>query len=738
MEHMYKKRKKANLPFPRSIKVSLSSIFLLCCFSPVYTRELCFETNEGSSSSSNSIRSANSNSKIQSSQSSNSKLEKICINVQGIAFNYQKNAAKYQETNNKQLIPLPFEMFKKQDIDYPEIIQFDGIPVVKEFSSVTEKSANNAPFIKILGSEKDEITNKDKKGWEKIRQEYSQNHTDPEWHVRFRTSNGLNFGDDCGDVNNDAEYSISKNYEFVEAVDKHTKKAAWGIYLNSLPLKAEDISENPNYPDKQEQYICICRGKQCKRATDGIDFFVGKQTGMSTFVLGLIILCLLVFSGLFSGLNLGLMQLDPQELRLLINANEASKKYAEIIEPVRKQGNFLLCTLLLGNTMVNSILSIFLESIFKGPTAVIFSTLGIVTFGEIIPQSICSRYGLEVGAYTINLTKLFMFITFPLSWPISKILDHVLDDEQGGVTNLTRNKLKEILKQQVLAKKEFGQEENEIDDEENKIIRGALDLDQHSVESVMTPLVDCDMLCKETTILDSETIEEILKKGHSRIPIYEDQKANVTSILLVKDLARVNPSDKMTLGDFEKAKFSDDRSTMIHYIGRDQTLDKVLETFKKNRFHLALVYDEGLETRKNYCSKSRQRLKNLDNSDHFAVGIITLEDVFEKLIGAEILDEWDNEEARLKQEELLRQAEEASIAGKNKLNSRHNSKTDLTHSNENLKLLHQPHSHSSFAGKVFNTVKSKIDRDSKVEYDSSSRSRQPSDTGVKDENFENV
>lgn len=81
------------------------------------------------------------------------------------------------------------------------------------------------------------------------------------------------------------------------------------------------------------------------------------------------------------------MSLDRTELKILENTGkENEKRYAKAISPVRNHGNYLLCTLLLGNVLVNSTLTILLDDLTSGVIAIVGSTLGIVIFGEIIPQ----------------------------------------------------------------------------------------------------------------------------------------------------------------------------------------------------------------------------------------------------------------------------------------------------------------------------------------------------------------
>ncbi|NXL51432.1 CNNM4 protein, partial [Podilymbus podiceps] len=338
-----------------------------------------------------------------------------------------------------------------------------------------------------------------------------------------------------------------------------------------------------------------------------------KKSLLPLWLQVILIAGLLVLSGMFSGLNLGLMALDPMELRIVQNCGtDKEKRYARKIEPIRRKGNYLLCSLLLGNVLVNTTLTIFLDDLIgSGIGAVAASTIGIVIFGEIVPQALCSRHGLAVGANTIVLTKFFMLVTFPLSYPISKLLDCILGQEIGTVYN--REKLVEMLK--------VTEPYNDLVREELNMIQGALELRTKTVEDVMTPLQNCFMINSDA-ILDFNTMSEIMESGYTRIPVYEDERSNIMDILYVKDLAFVDPDDCTPLKTITKFY-----NHPVHVVFHDTKLDAMLEEFKKGKSHLAIV----------------QKVNNEGEGDPFyeVLGLVTLEDVIEEIIKSEILDESD-------------------------------------------------------------------------------------------------
>ena len=181
-----------------------------------------------------------------------------------------------------------------------------------------------------------------------------------------------------------------------------------------------------------------------------------------------------MMSGLFSGLNLGLLGLDVKNLELLtkgpFNSEQEAKdaKYAEKILPLRRRGNLLLCTILLGNVTVNSGLSILMGDLTSGTMGLILSTAIITIFGEIIPQAVCSRYALYIGSHLTWYIWFFMLVTFPVSFPISVILDKILGEEVANI--LSKNQMKRMF--------EMLEMDNVIKSSERKIIQAALDLQE--------------------------------------------------------------------------------------------------------------------------------------------------------------------------------------------------------------------------------------------------------------------
>ncbi|XP_046474639.1 unextended protein isoform X4 [Neodiprion pinetum] len=376
---------------------------------------------------------------------------------------------------------------------------------------------------------------------------------------------------------------------------------------------------NVNFPPNPTMHFYIC-------VKDRSDAGIFKHQGRDSWnmvdsyekMLPLwLSICIIVFclsaSALFSGLNLGLMSMDRTELKILCNTGtETEQKYARAIQPVREHGNYLLCSILLANVFVNSIFTILLDDLTSGLIAVIFSTVAIVICGEISPQAVCSRHGLCVGAKTIYITKFTMILTFPLSYPISKFLDCLLGEEIGNVYN--RERLKELVR--------ITRDYNDLEKEEVNIISGALELRKKTVSDVMTRIEDVYMLSYDA-ILDFETVSEIMKSGFSRIPVFEGSRNNIVTMLYTKDLAFIDPDDNTplkTLCQFYQ--------NSCNFVFEDVTLDVMFKHFKEgHKGHMAFVH----------------RVNNEGEGDPFyeVVGLVTLEDVIEELIQAEIMDETD-------------------------------------------------------------------------------------------------
>ena len=231
-----------------------------------------------------------------------------------------------------------------------------------------------------------------------------------------------------------------------------------------------------------------------------------------------------------------------------------------------------------------------------------------VIFGEIIPQSICVRYGLPIGAWMSPLVLFLMYILAPVAWPTAKLLDYLLGQDHGTTYK------KAGLKTLVTLHKSLGAAGEQLNQDEVTIISAVLDLKAKPVGNIMTPMGDVFTMSADTE-LNEATMEIILGAGYSRIPIHSpDNENNFVGMLLVKILITYDPEDCKRVRDFALATLPETRA-------ETSCLD-IVNFFQEGKSHMVLVSEYPGE-------------------DHGALGVVTLEDVIEELIGEEIIDESD-------------------------------------------------------------------------------------------------
>ncbi|KAI0847339.1 DUF21-domain-containing protein [Daldinia vernicosa] len=329
------------------------------------------------------------------------------------------------------------------------------------------------------------------------------------------------------------------------------------------------------------------------------------------WVLYVVSIVLVLLGGAFAGLTIALMGQDEIYLQVISSdPEEPQRKNAKRVHDLLNKGkHWVLVTLLLSNVIVNETLPVVLDRCFGGGVAaVVGSTVLIVIFGEILPQSVCVRYGLQIGGYMSKPVLLMMYLFAPVAWPTAKLLDWLLGEDHGTVYK------KSGLKTLVTLHKSLGEVDERLNQDEVTIISAVLDLKRKAVEEVMTPMEDVFTM-SEDTVLDEKTIDQILDAGYSRIPIHQTgNPTNFVGMLLVKILITYDPEDGKRVKDFALAALPETRP-------ETSCLD-IINFFQEGKSHMVLISESP-------------------GDDHGALGVVTLEDVIEELIGEEIIDESD-------------------------------------------------------------------------------------------------
>jgi len=327
----------------------------------------------------------------------------------------------------------------------------------------------------------------------------------------------------------------------------------------------------------------------------------------------LIVIFLVLMSALFSGLTLGLLGLDKIGLDIVIHGeNERAAKSARIIKPLRDDGNLLLCTLLLGNVAVNSLLSILVSEMLNPWQGILLSVTVIVLFGEIVPQALCNRYALEVGSALMPVVKILRLLFYIVAKPLAVTLDWVLGEELGTIHS----------KKEIMRLLDVHYSHKAIDEGEKKMMHGALSIHNVTLKDVMTPIEDVFMLPLDSH-LDFDLLTTIFKSGFSRIPVFNRNRNHIVGLLVTKDLIFVDPEDASPLDHFLSVF-----GRRIERLFTDTKATQAFKVFKTGKAHMSLVQElVELQTGKDPIYDVK--------------GVVTIEDIIEEILQEEIVDETD-------------------------------------------------------------------------------------------------
>ncbi|HSQ93186.1 MAG TPA: hemolysin family protein [Methanoregula sp.] len=319
----------------------------------------------------------------------------------------------------------------------------------------------------------------------------------------------------------------------------------------------------------------------------------------------LFVLCI-VLSAFFSSSEVALISMTRAKVRTLDNENRVGSHALMVLKESPEK---LLITILIGNNIVNigaAALATAIAIQMFGDVGVGIATGFVVVilliFGEIGPKIYAARatdgFALTVAPVILLLSKVFT----PLIWVIERVTPKFgISDTAEAVTE---DEIKEWI--------DVGKEDGTIEQEEQDMLYSVLEFGDTTAREIMTPRVNTVMM--EDTVSFEDAIRIFNETGFSRIPIYHDQIDNITGILNVKDVFSAMVSNR---------KDSTVREIMYDpmFVPETKKIDDLLKELRVHRVQMAIVIDE-------YSS---------------FVGIITVEDILEELVG-DILDEFDKEE----------------------------------------------------------------------------------------------
>ncbi len=324
-------------------------------------------------------------------------------------------------------------------------------------------------------------------------------------------------------------------------------------------------------------------------------------------ILFIVFVVLLLFSAYTSASEVAFFGLKPKDYEQL---NESESSNDKLVLKLVSSPDRLLSTILItndtvnmgtvfvGSTILSSLIDMESNLVLAFVLETILLTFLLLLFGENIPKIFASNYTLRFARFSAKIMYVLEKILYPLSWLLVKPVSRVNKVEHSG-RSLTLDELSQAY-----------EITSDSISEDKDILEGIINFSDVDAAGAMTPRVD--VVAVEDTMTFLEVIKVINDSEYSRMPVYHETLDNIVGFLYIKDLiAHLDDETFNWLSVVRKAFFVPD----------SKHINALLEEFKQNKTHMAVVVDEYGGT----------------------AGIITMEDVLEEILG-NIDDEHDDTE----------------------------------------------------------------------------------------------
>ena len=321
----------------------------------------------------------------------------------------------------------------------------------------------------------------------------------------------------------------------------------------------------------------------------------------------LILLILLLASAFFSAAEIALVSLSRFRLKALLDKGMMGSVY---VKKLKDDPRRLLTTILIGNNIVNTgaaaiatgiALELFENNAIAIATGIM--TFLIVVVGELIPKSFAVRYNIPFALFFAPFIWGMSIVLHPIVFVFQhllRLIDNIIGIKKTQPT-ITEDELKSIV--------QMGEEEGAINELERTMIHRIFEFDDIPISEVMTNKTEMVMINGKAKIKDVLSINQ--KKQFTRLPVYEKSRENIVGVLHVKDMMPYLKASKQNV-TVDKLM----RNPL--FVPESKKLDSLLRLFQKSKEHMAIVVNEHGSI----------------------VGLITIEDVLEEIVG-EIMDETD-------------------------------------------------------------------------------------------------